>query len=156
MWDPIFVDILWEVNTPCSGTVIAANPAGVLQEYLHDAAGPYSSAGGYFSYEKIPSDLRKNFTARTVNALKWFPDDWPEVNELGFGFPDGTGGTIGVMSTALMTPLSRGNVSITSSSSKSGGRAVHTIPLHTFVIVFLPAHVISRDSFLCCIPIIPE
>ena len=107
--------------------MIAANPSGVLDVYLHDAAGPYSSAGGYFSYEKLPSDLRANFTNRTAEALQWFPSDWPEVNELGFGFPDGKGGTIGVMSAALMATLSRGNVTITSSSSKSGGGAVHLI-----------------------------
>ncbi|KIM96648.1 GMC oxidoreductase [Oidiodendron maius Zn] len=114
LWDPVFFNVLWEVNTPSSGTVIAANPAEALEEYLNDAAGPYSSAGGYFAFEKIPASLRQNFTQQTASALAWFPTDWPEVEYIVSGFPSGTGSTIGAVSPTLLAPLSRGNVAITS------------------------------------------
>ena len=115
LWDPVFFNILWEINQPSSGTVIAANPSAALTEYLENAAGPYSSAGGYFAFEKIPSSLR-NFTQRTTAALASFPSDWPEVEYIVDGFPSGTGGTIGAVSATLLAPLSRGNVTITSPS----------------------------------------
>lgn len=118
LWDPIFFNFLWEVNTPSGGTIISdpANTVESLREYLDNAASPYSSAGGYFAFEKLPFSLRKNFTQRTTFLLTSFQSDWPEVEYIGSGFPSGTGSTIGVMSATLSALLLRGNVTITSPS----------------------------------------
>lgn len=93
-----------------------------LEQYHNDQAGPYSQAGGYFSFEKIPESLRANFSQETRDKLAGFPEDWPEVQYIPFGFsmPSSSGGaqTVGTMSATLTAPLSRGNVAISSPSIK--------------------------------------
>jgi choline dehydrogenase len=95
------------------------NPAtteAVLKQYLDDAAGPYSSAGGYLSFEKIPQNLRANFSASTTEDLATLAADWPEIEYLGSGFPGGFVPTIGVLSGILLAPFSRGSVTISTAS----------------------------------------
>ena len=55
---------------------------------LNQYAGPYqqqqngpltTNAGDFGAFEKIPEDLRSNFTAGTLKDLATFPSDWPEV-----------------------------------------------------------------------------
>lgn len=93
-----------------------------LDQYHNDQAGPYSQAGGYFSFEKIPEPLRTNFSQETRDKLAAFPEDWPEVQYIPFGFviPSNSGEsqTVGTMSATLTAPLSRGNVTISSPSIK--------------------------------------
>lgn len=93
-----------------------------LEQYHNDQAGPYSQAGGYFSFEKIPESLRANFSQETKEKLASFPEDWPEIQYIPFGFsiPSSSGDaqTVGTMSATLTAPLSRGNVTISSASIK--------------------------------------
>lgn len=114
--DPLFFNILWGITTPTSGSVIADAPSLALSQYLNSASGPYSSAGGYFGFEKLPQSYRKNFTSTTTAALAALPADWPEIEYVVSGFPGGPNFTIGAMSPTMLVPFSRGNVSISSAS----------------------------------------
>ncbi|RDL34557.1 FAD protein [Venustampulla echinocandica] len=117
LWDPIFMLVTNQVNTP-SGPSILMDPATsgpALADYLDNASGPYSSAGGHFSFEKIPDSMR-NFTSSTASALAEFPADWPEIEYDIAPFPGPDNAVIGGIGATLTTLFSRGSVSIASSS----------------------------------------
>ncbi|KAF2676342.1 GMC oxidoreductase [Lentithecium fluviatile CBS 122367] len=120
LWDQIFFNVLRGISVPNAGTYLAtpAQQAVALQQYYTNAAGPYSSAGGYISFEKLPAEYRTTLSPRTADMLSQFPTDWPEIEYLASGFPSGTANptTIGVISAILLSPLSTGNVTIRSSS----------------------------------------
>ena len=108
------------ISVPNTGTYLAtpAQQAVAIEQYFSNAAGPYSSAGGYLSFEKLPPQSRAALSTRTVSLLSKFPSDWPEIEYIASGFPSGAVNptTIGVISATLLTPLSRGNVTISSAS----------------------------------------
>jgi choline dehydrogenase len=81
LWDQIFLNALHGITVPNTSTYVStlAQQAIPLQQYYANASGPYSSARGYLSFEKIPAKDRKNFSARTAKALTNFPSDWPEI-----------------------------------------------------------------------------
>jgi choline dehydrogenase len=112
LWDPIFFNVLFGVTTPSTGVFISSPTS--LTQYLTTASGPYSSAGGYFALEKLPSGLRKNLSNTTTAILASYPQDWPEIQHAVSGFPGGPNFTIGSISPTLILPSSRGNVTITS------------------------------------------
>jgi choline dehydrogenase len=117
LWDQIFFDVLSGVNLPA----FIPNPAAeavALGQYLQDQEGPYSSAGGFIAFEKIPKILRKNFTQRTKDMLSTLPDDWPEIKYIVLAFPGANSTTIGAISATIEVPFSRGTVIISSSSIK--------------------------------------
>ncbi|PMD32276.1 GMC oxidoreductase [Hyaloscypha variabilis F] len=114
LWDQIFFDVLSGVNLPAF-IPTPENEASTLQSYLQDQEGPYSSAGGYVSFEKIPQDLRQNFSQRTQDLLATLPEDWPEIEYIVLAYP-GANSTIGAVSATIEAPFSRGNVTISSSS----------------------------------------
>ncbi|KAH7347060.1 GMC oxidoreductase-like protein [Pyrenochaeta sp. MPI-SDFR-AT-0127] len=120
LWDQIFFNVLRGLSVPNTGTYLAtpAQQAFAVQQYLSNAAGPYSSAGGYLSFEKLPAKSRTGLSARTASLLAQFPSDWPEIEYIASGFPGGFVNltTIGAISGTLLTPLSRGNVTIRSAS----------------------------------------
>lgn len=125
LWEQLTFSVLQGVNTPTGATFVDSSDPSVreatLEQYHDDQAGPYSQAGGYFSFEKIPERLRANFSQETREKLAAFPEDWPEIQYIPFGFviPSGnTSLTIGAMSATLTAPLSRGNVTISSASIK--------------------------------------
>ncbi|KAK0635965.1 hypothetical protein B0T17DRAFT_481296 [Bombardia bombarda] len=116
--DKIWFTVSSGITTPnVVGTV--NNPAtkeAILRQYLDDQSGPLSSAGGYLAFEKLPAGFRKNFSKRTRDALATLPSDWPEIEYIVTGVPDGKGGTVGALSPTLMFPFSKGNLTITSGS----------------------------------------
>ncbi|KAF2791692.1 GMC oxidoreductase [Melanomma pulvis-pyrius CBS 109.77] len=120
LWDQIFFNVLRGITVPNTGTYLAtpAQQALAVQQYLSKAAGPYSSAGGYLSFEKLPAKSRAALSPRTSNLLAQFPSDWPEIEYIASGFPGGFANktTIGAISGTLLTPSSRGNVTISSAS----------------------------------------
>ena len=84
---------------------------------MDNAAGPLSSLNGLIAFEKIPDNIRHNFSPAALSALAWFPTDWPEVeyaSNTGLG-ANGTG--LGYIEAALSAPLSRGNVTISSADT---------------------------------------
>jgi len=91
--------------------------SGSVEQYLQDAAGPFSSQNGYIAFEKIPVDLRSNFTPAALSALQWLPSDWPEVEYLTNTAVSPTGAGLGFILAALSAPLSRGNVTIDSADA---------------------------------------
>jgi choline dehydrogenase len=89
-----------------------------VQLYFNNATGPYSSAGGYLSFEKLPPSSRNAFSSRTSKLLSGFASDWPEVEYIASGFPGSFLNltTVGAISGTLLTPFSRGNVTIGTAS----------------------------------------
>ena len=120
LWDQIFFSVLRGLSSPTTAAYIAtpAQQAMAMQEYLSNASGPYSSAGGYLSFEKLPAHSRTSFSARTTDLLARFPSDWPEIEYIAPGFPGGSANltTIGAISAILLAPTSRGSVTIKSAS----------------------------------------
>jgi len=106
------------VNTPSGGAIIAnpANTATILKEYLEDAKGPLSSVGVFMGFEKIPPQLRQNFTQQTKKSLDRYPSDWPEVEYLAAAVSGPNFSSVGAYGLILTAPLSRGNVTISSSN----------------------------------------
>lgn len=115
--DKIFFTVSSGISAPNARTIIddPAQKAEVLRQYLDNQSGPFSSAGGYLAFEKLPTSYRKGLSKRTLDLLATLPSDWPEVEYIPGGFPDGKGGTIGALSPALLAPFSKGNVTISSS-----------------------------------------
>ncbi|POS76800.1 hypothetical protein DHEL01_v204814 [Diaporthe helianthi] len=125
LWEQMTFSVLQGMSTPTASTFVDSPTLSVreatLEQYRDEQAGPYSQAGGYFSFEKIPESLRANFSQETKDKLTAFPDDWPETQYIPFGFAITSGNTsqtVGAMSATLTAPLSRGNVTITSASIK--------------------------------------
>ncbi|KUJ12847.1 FAD-linked reductase [Mollisia scopiformis] len=118
--DQIFFDVLSGVNTPNTAALVAdpTQTANLLSNYFNNATGPYSSAGGFIAFEKIPPSMR-NFTKRTSDLLNTIPADWPELEYIVLAYPNTPGAnatTVGAMSGTIQAPFSRGNVTISSSS----------------------------------------
>ena len=78
------------------------------------------------AWEKLPPASRANLTKSALADLATFPSDWPELEYLSVGAYFGlqenyvTGAPhdtnqYGTLATAIVAPLSRGNVSISSS-----------------------------------------
>jgi choline dehydrogenase len=114
LWDQLYFQVINIVSTPSGPQEAAANPALVEKQYRDQAWGPLSSISAYISFEKIPSSLRSAFSSATNTALSWFPSDWPEVEYVAGAVASGDA-TLGVMSSCLTAPLSRGSVTISSS-----------------------------------------
>lgn len=115
--DQIFFSVQNGMDTPSSPSILSdpAQEPAALRAYLADAAGPYSSAGGYIAFEKLPNSSRAALSARTQALLGALPADVPEVEYLAGSFA-GSGGavTVGDLSAAILNPFSRGNVTISS------------------------------------------
>ncbi|KAJ4384802.1 hypothetical protein N0V86_000405 [Didymella sp. IMI 355093] len=118
--DQIFFNVLRGITVPNTGTYLTTNEQRALavQQYFQNASGPYSSAGGYLSFEKLPTASRKALSTRTSNLLAKYPSDWPEVEYITSGFPGDSVNltTVGAISGTLLAPASRGNVTIKSAS----------------------------------------
>ncbi|KAL8787181.1 MAG: hypothetical protein Q9195_007872 [Heterodermia aff. obscurata] len=130
LWDQIFYGVSFRVNVETSSRlsndkVYAAQAA---QDYLKNQTGPLTSIGAYVGFEKLPFSYRHNFTAATQGKLSTFPADWPEIEYLAENAFDGyntnytgndpnDGYQYATISSALVAPLSRGNVSISSADT---------------------------------------
>lgn len=92
--------------------------ATILKQYLKSQAGPYSSAGGYIAFEKLPKSARQGFSNRTASLLATLPEDWPEIEYLAGSFAGSGDGVIttGDISATILAPFSRGNITIASNS----------------------------------------
>ncbi|MCJ1436763.1 hypothetical protein MMC27_006145 [Xylographa pallens] len=116
LWDQILFGVVNPISVPTAAQLITEPQyaSESVTQYLQDAAGPLSSLNGFIAFEKIPSNLRSNFTKAALSALDWFPSDWPEVEyacNTGIG---ANGSGLGLIEVALSAPLSRGNVTISS------------------------------------------
>lgn len=130
MWDHIFFGPSYPVNFP-TFTDIEYNPiklAAATGQYLL-ASGIFASNGiDILGWEKLPAQYRQRFSPSTEQALSQFSSDWPEVEYLGGNGYTGTfssllaqpatGKSYATILGALVSPLSRGNVTIASTSVK--------------------------------------
>ncbi|KAE8416770.1 putative choline dehydrogenase [Aspergillus pseudocaelatus] len=126
MQDQIFADIVHRVNIPTAST-LGITEADIVA-YKTNATGPLTNPGGEFGgFEKIPAALRTGLSNATAKTLEKYPSDWPEIQYLALPEFIGNLGTTpapndgynyaSLMGT-LMTPTSRGTVTISSSSMR--------------------------------------
>ena len=130
LWDQVYFGTAFRVDVPTASTgqnSPAANVAAI-DAYNQHATGPLTiPAPGVLGWEKLPRPFRSNLSAATQKALdSTFPADWPEIEYLpvsgvvGYNRDYQTedpldGYNYASITTALVAPLSRGNISITSS-----------------------------------------
>ncbi|EAW06737.1 uncharacterized protein ACLA_084320 [Aspergillus clavatus NRRL 1] len=124
--DQVFSGIVYRVNVP-TGYSLGITEADVVQ-YDPNATGPLTNPGGEFGgFEKIPADLRSGVSKTTARALEKYSSDWPEiqylslslfVGDLGSTQSPNDGYNHASLIGTLMTPTSRGNVSVSSSSMR--------------------------------------
>ncbi|KAL4916763.1 hypothetical protein BDW62DRAFT_202425 [Aspergillus aurantiobrunneus] len=92
------------------------------------AQGIFTNPGiDLLGWEKVPDELRANFSTETADALAEFPDDWPELEYLptyGYFGDQSTyegpndGYSYMTISAGLVAPLSRGTVDIASNDTE--------------------------------------
>jgi len=87
-----------------------------LRQYREEAAGPYSSAAGYVSFERLPEELRASLSNTTREALAALPSDSPEVQFIAGTFLWTNGSAMGSLSATICNTFSRGSVTISSAS----------------------------------------
>ncbi|KAF2708328.1 GMC oxidoreductase [Pleomassaria siparia CBS 279.74] len=117
--DPVSVNVAHFVSTTNAQGVVA-NPVTqpeALRQYQEDAAGPYSSAAGYISYERLTNELRSTLLDTTRAALAKLPSDSPEVQFIAGTFLWTNGSAMGSMSATICNTFSRGSVTISSSNA---------------------------------------
>ncbi|KAL8720223.1 MAG: hypothetical protein Q9225_002885 [Loekoesia sp. 1 TL-2023] len=130
MQDHTFYGISYRVNVQTSTALsYGDNLQQAIVQFDTEQAGILSSPGGDFgAYEKIPRNLRSNFSKSAQQDLAALPSDWPELEYFSlpgyvgdFQNPTSNGVADGYQYATLMAvniaPMSRGNVSISSSST---------------------------------------
>ncbi|KAJ4355332.1 hypothetical protein N0V95_003007 [Ascochyta clinopodiicola] len=94
----------------------------LIEEYRVNRTGPFTNAGvDYIGWEKLPDSYRGNLSATALADLAQFPTDWPEIEyEITAASLSGSDPSkrFGTIVTVPVTPLSRGYVNITSSSTR--------------------------------------
>ncbi|KAH8658209.1 hypothetical protein BX600DRAFT_482625 [Xylariales sp. PMI_506] len=132
MWDHVFAGPSYRVNVE-TFTRLANNPLYILAQfassYTFKQGGPLSNQiADYLGWEKVPDDMRANFTDDVRAALAQFPEDWPEIEYIaGAGYVGDfsnllttqpkDGYQYATLLSALVAPLSRGNVTLASASA---------------------------------------
>ncbi|MCJ1392119.1 hypothetical protein MMC18_004986 [Xylographa bjoerkii] len=130
MWDHIYFGPGYRVNVVTGSAT--GNPQYAAQaalDFNENASGILTNSGGdFFAWERLPPKSRESFSNSTLASLATFPSDWPEVEYLsvaGFlgdnnnyalnGPTDGYN-YVSVVA-AIVAPLSRGTVSISSADT---------------------------------------
>ena len=130
LWDQAYFGTTFPVNVP-TGSAGLNNPAlaqAAVEAYQKSASGPLSvAATGVLGWENLPSPYRENLTKNALDALNSFPADWPELeflpvsgvlgNQGNYQTEDPVDGhNYATIATAVVAPLSRGNITINSTS----------------------------------------
>lgn len=128
LWDHIMFGPSYAVTVPTLDATFGS-PASIAQallDYTLHAQGPLTSnVAEFLGWEKMPEKYRATWSESTREALSWFPDDWPEVEHISgngyigdFNFPllqrPRDGNNYATDLGAMVAPLSRGNVTISS------------------------------------------
>jgi len=93
--------------------------AQATETYLHNQTGILTSQGlDFLAWEKLPEPYRSNLSKSTLSELAQLPEDWPELEYLFSSSGHGASGSqnYGTIGIALIAAVSRGNVTIKSSS----------------------------------------
>ncbi|KAI4258800.1 MAG: hypothetical protein L6R42_004894 [Xanthoria sp. 1 TBL-2021] len=130
LWDHVYYGVSFRVNVDTSSR-LSNDPvyaAQAAENYTSNQTGPLTAVGAFIGFEKLPASYRKNLSASARERLaSVFPDDWPEIEYLIESAFDGyntnytaidpnDGYQYATISSALVAPLSRGNVTISSSN----------------------------------------
>lgn len=109
------------VTTNSQLDVSPAAAAQAKADYLNSQTGPLVSiASNYIGWEKLPAHLRRGLSKVTLAGLSTFPSDWPELELLPLAYnivPPTDQKNYATFSVAMLTPTSRGNVSIMSADT---------------------------------------
>ncbi|KAL4987481.1 GMC oxidoreductase [Aspergillus falconensis] len=131
MWDHLLFGPSYRVSIP-TNTRIPNNLAFTAEEaarYFIKHRGLFTNPGAdYLAWEKIPEDLRSQFSPETLANLSWFPASWPEAEYISFAiyldsFTDPfftqpkDGHMYAAMIGSLVAPTSRGYVTIRSNDT---------------------------------------
>lgn len=131
LWDQIYYGTPFRVNVPTNsaGLNSPSLTAAAVRAYLDSASGPLSVSGpGVLGFERLPAIIRSSLSTSTQAALNnSFPADWPDLeflpasgvlgNQSDYSIQDPRDGyNYATVATALVAPLSRGNISISSTS----------------------------------------
>jgi len=128
MWDHVLFGANRRVNVlTASASLNSAVSAAKLVEQFHtNASGALAAFGaGYYGWEDLPQPYRGNLSASSIAALNTFPADWPELEWLPISAYLGyqtnrqkedprDGYNYATINPGLISPLSRGNVTISS------------------------------------------
>ncbi|KAK4547098.1 hypothetical protein LTR36_001319 [Oleoguttula mirabilis] len=130
LWDQPLYGIVYRVNVE-TGSMLINDPvyaAEAATQYLVNATGPLTGPPGLLAFERISQSQPDLLANETIAALKAFPSDWPEVEYLVENGYSGLnrnyrldepsdGYNYATISAALITPFSRGNVTISSADA---------------------------------------
>ncbi|KAL8951047.1 MAG: hypothetical protein Q9183_007486 [Haloplaca sp. 2 TL-2023] len=131
LWDQPYFGVSFRVNVDTASRLAndKAYAAQAAAEYLMNQTGPLTGGGAYVWFEKLPPSYRQNFTASTKSRLvSTFASDWPEIEYLTVGTFNGYNKNYtdnipddeyqyATISAALVAPLSRGNITISSADA---------------------------------------
>ncbi|PSN69026.1 alcohol oxidase [Corynespora cassiicola Philippines] len=116
--DPVSINTARLINTP-SAQQIVANPATepeALRQYKEEATGPYSSAAGYISYDRLTDELRASLPPATREKLASLPADNPEYQFIAATVVQPDGSVRGALGSTICNTFSSGNVTISTAS----------------------------------------
>ncbi|KAI0165451.1 putative glucose-methanol-choline oxidoreductase [Hypoxylon sp. FL1284] len=128
MQDHVFFGVSYEVNAPTSSSLSITDFAEEQAELFNSSASGMLTTTGIevLGWEKIPKELRSNWSNATLSTLDAYPEDWPEVEYLSASTLLGTmqnsrapgdGKNYGTLAVALAAPRSRGSVTINSADT---------------------------------------
>jgi len=129
-WDQPLFGLNYRVNMD-TGSRLAEDPtyaAEAARQYLTNATGPLTGAPQFLAFERISQSQPDLLSNATIKALETFPSDWPEVEYLTQNGYSGynrnyrtetpqDGYNYASMSVAIISPFSRGNVTISSADA---------------------------------------
>jgi choline dehydrogenase len=127
MWDHVVLRIGRQVNVQTYGSLMDAAVAREAERaYALNATGILTNGqSDYLGWENVPDSLRSSFSNTAISDLSTFPSDWPEVGYEISSAPFGTPSfstpehpiDVGYIQPVLLTPFSRGNISISSADT---------------------------------------
>ena len=128
MWDHVLFGANRRVNVLTASASLNSpiTAAKTAAQFRANGSGPLAAFGaGYYGWESLPQPYRSSLSSRALAALATFPSDWPELEwlpisaYLGYQTNRQTedprdGYNYATINPGLISPLSRGNVTISS------------------------------------------
>ncbi|PBP24245.1 alcohol oxidase [Diplocarpon rosae] len=120
MWDHVLFPVTYEINIATTSVLTDPFQAALAsRQYNVNRTGMLTSnSADYLGWEKIPARYRDNLTAAAQADLATFAADWPDLEHVVLGFNPNAlvpvDVSYGTLCPALITPLSRGSISLAS------------------------------------------
>ncbi|CZT53266.1 related to choline dehydrogenase [Rhynchosporium secalis] len=122
MWDHVLFGVTYEIKLATTSSLQdPVTAAHASDEYNKNKTGILTTNNAdYLGWEKIPLHYQANLSANARSDLAKFPADWPDLEYVVLNFNQDTKVPVdinhGTLLPALITPLSRGNISLASAS----------------------------------------